>query len=77
MMHMGPRPTYDETARTLEAHLFDTAEDLYGRVVKITWVARLRDVMRFPDPDALRRQLDRDRVAALGALGVPLSVTPG
>lgn len=73
MMHMGPRPTFGEDARSLEAHLFTDTPSLYGRTVKLTWVARLRDVMRFTGPDALRHQLERDRHAALRALGVPPS----
>jgi riboflavin kinase/FMN adenylyltransferase len=77
MMHMGPRPTYGEASRSLEVHLFDVDLDLYGERVKVIWVARLRDVMHFPGPEALRRQLDRDREAALRALGVPPHAAPG
>lgn len=71
MMHMGPRPTFGDTRATLEAHLFDAAPDLYGAAVKVSWIARLRDVRAFPGPDALRAQLQQDRTAALAALGVP------
>jgi riboflavin kinase/FMN adenylyltransferase len=71
MMHIGPRPTFGEAARSLEAHLFRTTEDLYGRRVKLTWFSRLRDVITFPSADALRRQLDRDMRDAIAALAVP------
>jgi riboflavin kinase/FMN adenylyltransferase len=77
MMHMGPRPTYGEPARSLEVHLFGVDADLYGKLVKVTWVARLRDILHLPTPEALRRQLHRDREAALRALGVSLSGTSG
>jgi riboflavin kinase/FMN adenylyltransferase len=77
MMHMGPRPTYGEADRSLEVHLFGIDADLYGRLVKVTWVARLRDILHLSGPEALRRQLDRDREAALLALGVPSPRTPG
>jgi riboflavin kinase/FMN adenylyltransferase len=77
MMHMGPRPVYGEADRSLEVHLFDVNDDLYDRLVKVTWVARLRDVLHLPGPEALRRQLDRDRDEALRALGVPSPRTPG
>ncbi len=77
MMHIGPRPTFAETGRHLEAHLFDHGEDLYGEPVKITWLARLRDVLDFGSPEALRRQLGRDAAAARRALGVPPGGTPG
>jgi len=68
MMHLGPRPTFDEHERSLEVHLLDVEADLYGVEVKIAWVARLRDVMQFPSAEALKRQLDNDFSAARAAL---------
>jgi riboflavin kinase/FMN adenylyltransferase len=68
MMHQGPRPTFGETDRSLEAHVFDTDLDLYDQEVKLSWIARLRDVVRFPTPAALKQQLDKDFAAAHAAL---------
>ncbi|HLB37210.1 MAG TPA: riboflavin biosynthesis protein RibF [Gemmatimonadales bacterium] len=68
MMHQGPRPTFGDARRSLEVHLFDHEPDLYGQLVKLCWVARLRDVRAFPTPDALKRQLDHDFAAARAAL---------
>jgi riboflavin kinase/FMN adenylyltransferase len=68
MMHQGPRPTFGEATRSLEVHLFDTVPELYDQTVKVMWVARLRDVMTFSSPDALRAQLDKDVTAARTAL---------
>ena len=77
MMHIGPRPTFGDAARSLEVHLFDHGGDLYDVTVKITWVARLRDVTSFASVDGLRRQLERDREAARRALAVPPGRTSG
>ncbi len=68
MMHQGPRPTFGEQDRTLEAHLFGVDVELYDVPVKISWVKRLRDVMNFPDTKALEAQLARDLQAAETAL---------
>jgi riboflavin kinase / FMN adenylyltransferase len=68
MMNLGGRPTFGEERRTLEAHMFDAGGDFYGDRVDIAFVARLRDTMRFPDPDALVAQLHRDADAARRAL---------
>lgn len=68
MMNLGPRPTFGDAATSLEAHLFDTAADLYGAPVKLEFVSRLRDVQRFPSADALVAQLHADAVQARGAL---------
>lgn len=68
MMNLGPRPTFGESERALEVHLFDSATDLYGAFVTVQFVARLRDTVRFPDADALRRQLRLDESQARHAL---------
>jgi riboflavin kinase/FMN adenylyltransferase len=68
MMNQGPRPTFGEESRTLEVHLFDFDGELYGEVVDVEWVRRLRAVQAFPSRDALVAQLERDRQAARAAL---------
>jgi riboflavin kinase/FMN adenylyltransferase len=71
MLNQGPRPTVGDTRRSLEAHLFGVKQELYGRMVRVEWVERLRDVQRFPSLDALRAQLALDRDAALRILARP------
>ena len=68
MLNLGPRPTFGEASRTLEAHLFGFEGELAGESVTVEFVRRLRDVARFASVDALRAQLDRDRADALRAL---------
>jgi riboflavin kinase/FMN adenylyltransferase len=68
MMNLGTRPTFGDTTVTLEAHLFDADVELYGATVKLEFVARLRDVRRFPSPDALVAQLRTDESHARRAL---------
>ena len=58
MMNQGPKPTFQDGRRSLEAHLFDFDGDLYGEWVRVEWVARLRDVTRF----ALRRSPPHDAI---------------
>ena len=69
MMNQGPRPTFEDGRRSLEAHLFGFSGDLYGEWVRIEWVERLRDVKRFASVDQLQQQLERDRSRALAVLG--------
>lgn len=68
MMHQGPRPTFDDHRRSLEAHLFDSPGDLYGASVKLSWIARLRAVQKFASAEALKNQLNNDFDAARSAL---------
>ena len=67
-MNQGGRPTFGEQARTLEIHLFDFDGELYGEMVYVEWVRRLRDVQAFPSREALVAQLERDRQAARATL---------
>ena len=69
MLNQGVRPTVGDPRRLLEAHLFDFEGELYGREIRIEWVAPLREIQRFESLEALRDQLGQDRVAARAALG--------
>jgi len=68
MLNQGPRPTFGEAGRTVEAHLFDYDRDLYGAWVKIEWIERLRDTRRFDSPGRLMAQLGEDRVRAAAVI---------
>jgi riboflavin kinase/FMN adenylyltransferase len=68
MMNQGPKPTFADGRRSLEAHLFGFEGELYGEWVSIEWVEWLRDVERFPSVEQLKEQLHRDRVRARAAL---------
>ncbi len=68
MLNQGGKPTFGDTSRTLEVHLFGVDQDLYGGWVRVEWVERLRDVRKFASVAELMTQLERDRAAALDAL---------
>lgn len=68
MMNQGPRPTFHDGRRVLEAHLFGFEGNLYGEWVRIEWVERLRDVERFGSVEQLQNQLERDRARAEAVL---------
>jgi riboflavin kinase/FMN adenylyltransferase len=68
MVNLGPRPTFGDQARGLEAHLFGFDGELYGQSVTVEFVRRIRDVIKFPSAEALIAQLGKDRERALAAL---------
>jgi riboflavin kinase/FMN adenylyltransferase len=68
MMNLGPRPTFGDSATSLEAHLFDTTGTFYGSYVRIDFVARLRETRKFPSAEHLIAQLREDERAARTAL---------
>jgi riboflavin kinase/FMN adenylyltransferase len=65
---IGTRPTVAGVEPLLEVHVFDFDGDLYGRLIAVDFVARLRDETRFDDLEALRLQMERDAVDARRAL---------
>ena len=68
MMNIGTRPTYDGHSQTLEVHIFDFNSDIYGQLLTVEFVERLRPERRFDGPEALVEQLNSDREQALGLL---------
>ena len=60
MCNIGLRPTVGGSARTVETHILDFDEDIYGLPLGIRFVRRLRDERKFPSLDALREQLVQD-----------------
>lgn len=66
--NIGVRPTVGGFDRTIEAHLIDFEGELYGRCLRLDFVDRLRDEIRFPSLDALIAQIARDRDLAAALL---------
>ena len=62
VVNIGTRPTFrSDGAETIEAHLLDYAGgDLYGRVLEVRFLSRLRDERKFDGVDALKRQIQAD-----------------
>jgi riboflavin kinase/FMN adenylyltransferase len=63
MVNIGTRPTFDDGARTVEGHLLDFDGNLYGVLLTLHFVDRLRAEQRFDGVGALVAQLARDRAA--------------
>jgi riboflavin kinase/FMN adenylyltransferase len=63
MTNIGTKPTVGGTYVTIETHILDFDEDIYGLPLTVTFLRRLRDEVRFPSLDALKAQLEKDREA--------------
>jgi riboflavin kinase/FMN adenylyltransferase len=60
ILNIGFNPTFDDQKRSIEVHLFDFHEDLYGESIDIRFVERIRDEVRFDSPEKLIAQVGRD-----------------
>jgi riboflavin kinase/FMN adenylyltransferase len=58
--NIGVNPTFGLEKKTLEAHLFDFSEDLYGQRVSVGFVERLREEQKFPSVEELVKQIQED-----------------
>jgi riboflavin kinase/FMN adenylyltransferase len=65
---IGVRPTFDSGPVSVEVYLMDFRGDLYGKQMEVFFVKRLRSEEKFPNADALVRQIKKDVAAAHLAL---------
>ena len=61
MCNIGTRPTVGGTTRTIETHILDFEQDIYGLPMRLRFLRRIRDERKFPSLEALRAQLLEDR----------------
>ena len=69
--NLGVRPSFDPPRELFEVHLLDFAGDLYGRTLAVDLLAFIRPERRFDGLDALRKQIEADRLTAQKILRQP------
>ncbi len=76
---IGLRPTVDDSGRwLLEVHLFDFDDDVYGRLVRVEFLQKLRDEERYATLDELAAAIATDAARARALFALPLpSATAG
>ena len=62
MCNIGLRPTVDGKVRTIETHILDFNEDIYGLPLRLRFLHRIRDERKFPSLEALKEQLQKDKL---------------
>lgn len=60
MMNIGHRPTIGTNVKSIEVHLFNFNEDIYGKVISIKMISKIRDEKKFSSIEALKEQLVKD-----------------
>lgn len=58
--HLGPLPTFADERPRLETHLLDFSGNLYGQILKVEFLRKLRDPMKFAGLSELQQQIRRD-----------------
>lgn len=72
MLNIGVRPTVDNGSnRTIEVHILHFNADIYDQPIRISFVQRIRQEMKFNGVDKLIAQLHRDKAAVSTLLPTP------
>lgn len=71
MMNIGSRPTFNMSSNhTLEVHLFNFNKTIYDENLKIEFVKKIREEMKFSGTEELITQLDNDKQTTLEILKI-------
>lgn len=69
MLNIGKNPTIEESEQEkIEVNLFDFDGNLYQKTIKVEFIERLRDEVKFDSLDALKNQLRLDKANSLKIL---------
>jgi riboflavin kinase/FMN adenylyltransferase len=74
--NVGHNPTFGQNALSVEVHIFDFEESIYGRSLRIHLVSRLRSEKRFSGIEELLDQIHRDMAKAREVLAKPAMQLP-
>jgi riboflavin kinase/FMN adenylyltransferase len=64
MANIGYKPTFGGKRKTVEVHLFDFEQDIYGIKVDILFLKRLRSERKFVNEHELIKQLNADKLCS-------------
>ncbi|WP_396160037.1 bifunctional riboflavin kinase/FAD synthetase [Flavobacterium sp.] len=62
MMNIGVKPTLGDNIPSIEVHLLDFSEDIYGQKIQVNVIERLRDEQKFDSFESLKSQLEIDKI---------------
>ncbi len=65
MANIGFRPTFGGNTRTVEVHVFDFTDIIYGEQIEISYLKRLRGEIKFKNETELIRQLQQDKINSI------------
>lgn len=71
--NIGYSPTFDDKQFTVEVHILDYSQDLYGQEIRVNFIQRIRDEIKFSSIDELARQITQDVASARDILAHPLN----
>lgn len=68
MLNIGNRPTINGSNETIEVNIFDFDKNIYGDVIEVEFIKRMREEQKFENLHALKEQLNQDKSKAIQIL---------
>ncbi len=71
LTNIGTRPTFEEPSggeSITEVYVMDFDKELYGEVLEVKFIYKLREELKFDSAEALRAQMDKDKEEVLKRL---------
>jgi len=62
MLNIGNRPTVNGDKQTIEVNIFEFDEDIYGENIRIEFIDKIRNEVKFSSIEALKNQLGKDKL---------------
>jgi riboflavin kinase/FMN adenylyltransferase len=62
--NIGYSPTFDDHILTVEVHILDFDQDLYGKKIRVNFIQRIRDEIKFANIAELSEQIKKDIIKA-------------
>lgn len=69
MANIGYRPTFNGNDLTVEVHIFNFTQDIYGKIIMVSFIERIRDEIKFPNVYLMINQLNKDQQLAIELIG--------
>ena len=69
MTYIGKRPTmHDNRPQSIESNIINFDEDIYGKEIKVRFVDFVREDIKFDDTEALKNQIEKDKLNIINIL---------
>jgi len=62
--HIGGKPTFHDLDDSIETHIVDYSGDLYGKIITISFIKKIRDIQTFDSVKELIEQIKKDLLIA-------------
>jgi len=72
MMNIGFNPTVNGDKQTIEVHLFNFDKDIYDQNIEVCLLHYIREEQKFSSLDALKAQLNQDKIDSLAFVNTSL-----